>query len=160
MLNGQEGVTINFNFDLNKRYEYPTIELCNPNKTIIGIIAGISELVVSPKWGSCSEVTFTIYKKLDGKDNPCYDRLKKNKLIHIDGFGYFTITEDEENLENKVPSKSIQAYSAEYLLNNKGINLTFITTAGDINSSDSTTIVTSNYFFYRESQPRSLCFIN
>lgn len=127
--------------------------MCNPNKTIIGIIAGISELVVSPKWGSCSEVTFTIYKKLDGKDNPCYDRLKKNKLIHIDGFGYFTIAEDEENLENKVPSKSIQAYSAEYLLNNKGINLTFITTAGDINSSDSTTIVTSNYFFYRESQP-------
>lgn len=31
--------------------------------------------------------------------------------------------------------------------------MTFITTAGDINSSDSTTIVTSNYFFYRESQP-------
>ena len=79
--------------------------------------------------------------------------MKKSRLIHVDGFGYFTITEDEEEFEDKVPHKSISAYSAEYLLNQKGINLTFITTAGDINSTTSTTIVTSNYFFYRESQP-------
>lgn len=127
--------------------------MCNPNKTIIGIVSGISDLVISPKWGSCSELSFTVYKKYDEKLNPCYEKLRKSRLIHVDGFGYFTITEDEESFENKVPSKSISAYSAEYLLNNKGINLTFITTAGNINSTDSTTIVTSNYFFYKESQP-------
>lgn len=94
-----------------------------------------------------------MYRKTNNKVNPCYKRLKKNKLIHIDGFGYFTIVSDDEEFEDKVPHKSIVAYSAEYLLNNKGINLTFITTAGDINNTSSTTIVTSNYFFYRESQP-------
>ena len=108
---------------------------------------------MSPKWGSCSEVSFTLHKKINGKNNPCYEKLRKTRLIHIDGFGYFTINEAEEEFEDKVPHKSVTAYSAEYLLNNKGINLTFITTAGDINDSSSTTIVTSNYFFYKESQP-------
>lgn len=127
--------------------------MCNPNKEVLGIISGFSDLVISPKWGSCSEVSFTLYKKINQKDNPCYDRLKKTKLIHIEGFGYFTITDDAEEFEDKIPHKSINAYSAEYLLNQKGINLTFVTTAGDINSTTSTTVVTSNYFFYRESQP-------
>lgn len=116
-------------------------------------MAGISELVISPKWGSCSELSFTVYKEYNGKKNLCYDKLRKSRLIHVDGFGYFTISEDEENSENKISSKSISAYSAEYLLNNKGINLTFITTAGNINNTNSTTIVTSNYFFYKETQP-------
>lgn len=90
---------------------------------------------------------------MNGKRNQSYARVKKTKLIHVDGFGYFTITEDDEEFEDKVPHKSVKGYSAEYLLNNKGINLTFVTTAGDINSTSSTTVVTSNYFFYRESQP-------
>ena len=151
--NGQEGAIINFAFDLNKRYEYPIIELCNPDKTVIGIVAGISELVISPKWGSCSEVTFTAYKEINNKPNLCYEKLRKSRLIHVDGFGYFTISSDDEELEDKITHKSIQAYSVECLLNNKGINLTFVTTAGDINNTSSTTIVTSNYFFYRETQP-------
>lgn len=150
---GQEGVIINFTFDLNKRYEYPIIELCNPDKTVIGIVAGISELVISPKWGSCSEVTFTVYKEINNKPNLCYEKLRKSRLIHVDGFGYFTIRSDDEELEDKITHKSIQAYSVEYLLNNKGINLTFVTTAGDINNTSSTTVITSNYFFYRETQP-------
>ena len=97
-------------------------------------------------------MSFTVTAEYDGKENPCYEKLRKSRLIHVDGFGYFTITEGEESFENKVPSKSISAYSAEYLLNNKGINLTFITTAGDINDTTSTTIVTSNHFFYSEKQ--------
>jgi hypothetical protein len=57
------------------------------------------------------------------------------------------------DFHGKITHKSIQAYSVEYLLNNKGINLTFVTTAGDINNTSSTTVITSNYFFYRETQP-------
>lgn len=116
------------------------------------MVSGITDLVISPKWGSCSEVSFTAYKKTNNVGNPYYDKIVKTRLIHIDGFGYFTIQEYNENREDKVPNKSIKAYSAEYLLNNKGINLTFITTAGDINDTTSTTIVTSNYFFYKENQ--------
>lgn len=97
-------------------------------------------------------MSFTVIAEYDGKKNQCYEKLRKSRLIHVDGFGYFTITEDDESFENKIPSKSISAYSAEYLLNNKGINLTFVTTAGDINDTTSTTIVTSNYFFYNEKQ--------
>lgn len=95
----------------------------------------------------------TIYEKMNNVVNPYYDRIIKNKLLHIDGFGYFVIQDYEEAYEDKVHNKTIIAYSAEYTLNTKGINLTFITTAGNINDTSSTTIVTSNYFFYREQQP-------
>lgn len=95
----------------------------------------------------------TIYEKINNVVNPYYDRIIKNKLLHIDGFGYFVIQDYEEAYEDKVHNKTITAYSAEYMLNTKGINLTFITTAGNINDTSSTTIVTSNYFFYREQQP-------
>lgn len=95
----------------------------------------------------------TIYEKMNDVVNPYYDRIIKNKLLHIDGFGYFVIQDYEEAYEDKVHNKTITAYSAEYTLNTKGINLTFITTAGNINDTSSTTIVTSNYFFYREQQP-------
>ena len=98
-------------------------------------------------------MSFTLHREINGKNNPCYSKLKKTRLIHIDGFGYFTIVSDDENFEDKIPNKNITAYSAEYLLNNKGINLTFVTTAGSINDSSSTTVVTSNYFFYSETQP-------
>lgn len=84
--------------------------------------------------------------------------------MHIDGFGYFTIVSDDESFEDKVPNKTIIAYSAEYLLNNKGINLTFVTTVKDTyiennktdnddGNVDNTKVITSNYFFYREQQP-------
>lgn len=119
----------------------------------MGIVSGITNLVISPKWGSCSEVSFTAYEKYNGVKNASYELLCKSRLLHIDGFGYFAIQDYEEAYEDKVHNKSITAYSAEYLLNNKSVNLTFITTAGDINNTDSTTTVTSNYFFYREEQP-------
>lgn len=95
----------------------------------------------------------TIYEKMNDVVNPYYDRIIKNKLLHIDGFGYFVIQDYEEAYEDKVHNKTITAYSAEYMLNSKGINLTFVTTAGNINNTSSTTVVTSNYFFYRTQQP-------
>ena len=95
----------------------------------------------------------TIYEKMNDVVNPYYDRVIKNKLLHIDGFGYFVIQDYEEAYEDKVHNKAITAYSAEYTLNSKGINLTFVTTAGNINNTSSTTVVTSNYFFYRVQQP-------
>lgn len=95
----------------------------------------------------------TIYEKMNDVVNPYYDRIIKNKLLHIDGFGYFVIQDYEEAYEDKVHNKTITAYSAEYMLNSKGINLTFVTTAGNINDTSSTTVVTSNYFFYRVQQP-------
>lgn len=110
-------------------------------------------MVISPKWGSCSEVSFTAYEKYNDVENNSYGLLCKSRLLHIDGFGYFVIKDYDESHEDKVHNKSITAYSAEYLLNNKSVNLTFVTTAGDINNTDSTTVTTSNYFFYREEQP-------
>lgn len=128
------------------------MELCNPDKTIVGILSGIKDLIITPRWGSCSEVSFTAYEKINDIENPSYPLLCKSRLIHIDGFGYFVIQDYDELYEDKIHSKSVTAYSAEYLLNNKSVNLVFITTAGDINNTDSTTTITSNYFFCRENQ--------
>ena len=38
----------------------------------------------------------TIYEKMNNVVNPYYDRIIKNKLLHIDGFGYFVIQDYEE----------------------------------------------------------------
>lgn len=94
------------------------------------MISNISDLTLNLKFGACSELSFTAYKEYNGVKNPYYDKLQKGRLIHLEGFGYFVVNEYSQNFSNRTPSKSIKAYSAEYLLNNKGVNLTFITSSG------------------------------
>lgn len=138
-------VIINFTFDLNERYEYPEMELCNPDKTELYMIKNVSDLNMILRYSSCSELSFTAYKEINGIENVYFDKLQKNRLIHVEGFGYFVIVEYTQNYENRNPSKTITAYSAEYILNNKGINLTFVTTPND-----STKVISKSYKFWDE----------
>lgn len=149
-------IIINFTFDYNGRYEIPDMTLCNPNKQEIALITDVKDLKLTLRFLNCSELSFTAYSEINGTKNQYFSKLEKNRLIHVNGFGYFVINDYEQDYENKIYSKNITAYSAEFLLNNKGINLTFVTTP-----TDSTKVYSKSYKFWDEldrysSQPVSL----
>lgn len=145
MLLDSEVVIINFTFDYNKRYEIPEMTLCNPNKKDLYFIKNIKDLKITMRFLNCSELSFTAYSEINGTPVPYFSKLEKNRLIHVQGFGYFVIQDYKQNYENRIYSKEITAYSAEYLLNNKGINLTFITSPDD-----STKTYSKSYKFWDE----------
>lgn len=145
MLLDLEVVIINFTFDANGRYEIPEMELCNPNKKAICMIKNVQNLKMNLRFLNCSELSFTAYSKVNNKKVPFFDKLEKNRLIHVEGFGYFVIYDYKKSYENKVYSKEIVAYSSEFLLNNKGVNLTFITSPDD-----STKTYSKSYKFWEE----------
>lgn len=138
-------VIINFSFDAMRRYEIPEMVLCNPDKSEICMVKGQKDTKLSIKWQSCCELTFTVYSEYNGYKPEYYDKLEKNRLLHVIGFGYFVIQNYTQTFENKVNKKEITAYSAEYLLNFKGINLTFVTTPA---SATSTKVISKSYKFY------------
>lgn len=136
---------INFTFDYNNRYEFPEMTLCNPNKKDLYFIKNIQDLKITMRFLNCSELSFKAYSEVNGKPTPYFSKLEKNRLIHVDGFGYFVIQDYKQDYENKIYSKEVTAYSAEFLLNNKGINLTFVTTPDD-----STKVYSKSYKFWDE----------
>ena len=140
-----EVVIINFTFDYNKRYEIPEMELCNPNKKQLALIKNVQDLKITMRFLNCSELSFTAYSEINGQKTPYFDKLEKNRLIHVEGFGYFVIYEYTQKYEDRVYSKEIVAYSAEFLLNNKGINLVFVTSPDD-----STKVYSKSYKFWDE----------
>ena len=140
-----EVVIINFTFDYNKRYEIPEMELCNPNKKQLALIKNVQDLKITMRFLNCSELSFTAYSEINGQKTPYFDKLEKNRLIHVEGFGYFVIYEYTQRYENQIYSKEIVAYSAEFLLNNKGINLVFVTSPDD-----STKVYSKSYKFWDE----------
>ena len=108
---------MNFEFDINKSYEVPIITLCNPDFSVITDITNITNLHIKPRFNAVSEVNFDIYK------NDFYDLVSKNRLLKIQGFGYFVIVSVTETNEGTSSYKSITAYSYEYTLNSKGANI-------------------------------------
>ena len=108
---------MNFEFDINKSYETPLITLCNPDFSVITDITNITNLHIKPRFNAVSEVNFDVYK------NDFYDLISKNRLLRVQGFGYFVIVSVTETNEGTYPYKSITAYSYEYTLNSKGANI-------------------------------------
>ena len=107
-----------FTFDVDGRYEYPVLTLANIDRTELAIITQIKNLTITPRLNADSEMTFTIYKTFD-----FYDKIVKNKLIHVEGFGWWIIYQTSESFDGGTPSKDIACYSYEYTLNYKGVNL-------------------------------------
>lgn len=112
-----------FTFDFNHNYEYPTIELCNPDLSQQYIIQETKNLTITPRFNSVSEVSFSIYSQYNNVIFPYYDYVKKNKVLHIEGWGYWLIDTTTETFDGSIPLKEVHAYSYEYVLNYKGINV-------------------------------------
>ena len=113
-----------FSFDYNNRYEYPVVTLANPDFQELHIIRQLKDLSITPRFNSVSELKFTVYQYYDNILLPYYDSVLKNKLLHVEGFGWWLIDTATEHNDGGIPYKEVHAYSYEYTINYKGINLT------------------------------------
>lgn len=116
-----------FTFDSFGFWERPSVILCNPDKTELYSLGNIKGAKLILKFNALSEFSFTLAQTIQdsGGNNvidPAYALLKAKRLIRIENFGYFQITNVEENLDGFSPSKSVQASSLEVELVNKQIN--------------------------------------
>lgn len=111
-------------FDVNNLYEQPVMELCNPNKKQLTIYSEVQDLKLTLRFASVSEMTFTIYKD-EKRGDMQFELTRKQRLIHVEGIGYFVIVNVTENRDSGTPYKEVTAYSAEYLLNYKPLNVSF-----------------------------------
>ena len=80
-------VSIKTNFDFNNLYEYPQMELCNPNKREICIMTNVKELKFTLRCNDVSESSFRVYKTMNDVDFREYNMVRKMRLIHFDGIG-------------------------------------------------------------------------
>ena len=123
MLRGLEVAIINFSFEENGRYEYPVLTLCNIDRTQMYIMTSVKGLTITPRFNAVSEMSFTIYKEYNGIESDYYEYAKKNRLVYAEGWGYWIIYNIIENNDGGTPSKTLNLYSYEYVLNYKNINL-------------------------------------
>lgn len=140
MLRGLEVVGIKQYFDVNNLYEQPVMELCNPNKRQLTIYSEVQDLKLTLRFASVSEMTFTIYKD-EKRGDMQFELTRKQRLIHVEGIGYFVIVNVNENHDSGTPYKEVTAYSAEFLLNYKPLNVSFTSVLA-------TTTYSRSYKFY------------
>lgn len=124
------------------------MELCNPNKREICIMTNVKELKFTLRCNDVSEASFRVYKTMNDVNFPEYNLVRKMRLIHFDGIGYFVIQEVSEIFEEMIPYKDVTLYSAEYMLNYKPVNLC-LTTMVD----GGTTVFAKSYKFYDKDYP-------
>ena len=125
------------------------MELCNPNKHEICIMTNVKELKFTLRCNDVSEMSFRVYKTMNEVNFPEYGLVRKMRMIHVDGMGYFVIQEVSEIFEGEVPYKDVTLYSAEYMLNYKPVNLA-LTTMVD----GGTTVFAKSYKFYDKDYPK------
>lgn len=107
-----------FTFDVNNLYEYPLIKICNPNKSVLGFLKEPHNLKISPTFNDITEMTFTMYQT-----EPNYDLICKYMVLHVEGFGYFIISEVSEKNDGTIISKEVECQSYEITLNDSGFVL-------------------------------------
>lgn len=118
-----------FSFNSKGLYEQPEILLCYPNLVEHVYLSFFKGLKITPRFNAVSEMTCSVYEKyMDDQthkwvDVPCYELIKKNKVLHVLGFGYFVITQISEFMDGTVNTKQVTAYSYEFTLNKKYANL-------------------------------------
>ena len=94
-------------------------------------------------------MTLNVYKYFDGIEFDYYSYIRKMRMIHVDGMGYFVIQSVKEKRGEGVPYKEVTCYSAEYMLNYKPVNLAYVTmmTGG-------TQVYAKSYKFYDAKYPK------
>ena len=112
-----------FNFDANGRYEYPIMVLANPDFEQLYIMEQVKGLQITPRFNSVSELEFIIYEKYNDVKLLYYNMVCKNRLVHVEGFGWWIIDTITETNDGGISYKRVHCYSYEYTINYKGINL-------------------------------------
>ncbi len=102
-------------FDAFNYPELPTIILTNPNRDEICSLALSYNTKLVTRFNAMSDFTFTYPKSIDGGETflEGYNLLQNKRLVHISGYGYFIITDSEEDNQGDTPIKNITCKSQE-----------------------------------------------
>lgn len=73
-------------FDENNIVTIPTLILQNRNFDSIGSIPSVFDLTYKENFNSANEISFTIYKYIDGKCNPIWDSIVDFKVLYVPEF--------------------------------------------------------------------------
>ena len=111
------------NFDYFDYPEIPSIILCNPNKEELYSLSAAYNTIMSPKFNSLGEFSFTFPKSIDNENTEieAYDYLQNKRLVFVSGYGYFIIVDSSEDLTGSVPIKQVSCQALESELINKRI---------------------------------------
>ena len=115
--------------------ETPILTLCNPGSTynngyltnVVGILTDCEAEELVFNFNSPSELNFRINRvdrEASTENNSIkrlYDAVKNRRLIFIDGIGYFSITNIEDNYQDGIAYKDVKAQSIEVELQQKQI---------------------------------------
>jgi hypothetical protein len=105
-------------FDNFKLLEKPYLVLCNPDGKQLYSLDMATGVELSFKFNAVSEIKFNIPKMLNDVLNPVYPYVSSKRYILLENYGYFVITNPEENIEGEA-IKQITGLSAEIELNYK-----------------------------------------
>lgn len=113
---------------LTNTYDRPRCFLCETNKEKICLLE-TSNMSGTFKFNSYSELNFDVarvYNEMitgETKVNPFYNKVEALRLIFLEGFGYFELQDPEIDSDGIKEIKSLTAYSLEYTLSQKYLEL-------------------------------------
>ena len=116
-------MALSFTFDAMGQYEKPIMTLCNPQRKQLDILGLAKNTTLSPLFNGLSELSFMIPYKHNRQKVGYYNRVVKNRLIKVEGFGWFIIVRASENNDGAGLFKQVYCLSYESTLNRKAINL-------------------------------------
>ena len=106
--------------DLRKR---PTFILRNLNGDAIGELHNILQPTGSFNYNDMSKVEFEYPSQINGEKTNEYDLLTGMRIIDVQGYGQFVLQNPKEVDDGVIKKKECIAYSLEYELTDKEINL-------------------------------------
>lgn len=113
-----------FSFNFKGEYETPLLTLCTPMREELFVVSECKGLTYSPIFDSLSELEFEVSSVFTtGEEVPYYNLIKKRKLIHAEGLGYFVILTVSEDNDGSRPIKKVKCVSAEKTLDQYSLNL-------------------------------------
>ena len=113
-----------FSFDKFNRYEIPQMILCNPNFDELYVVTPTVAPQLQLRFTEISELSFTVdeYDEFGG-NIPYFELLTKNRVIHLDGFGYWVIDSVRTIAEGGAERKEVHCFSYEYMLTMRNVDL-------------------------------------
>lgn len=106
-----------FKYNSMNMLDYPIITFCSQSRKGKGIL-NVSKLTMSLMFCETSEMSFEVYS-----NNPCYGKVVKDRVLKVENFGYWVISEVSESDNGQYGIKSVKAYSYEVVLSKKNVTL-------------------------------------
>lgn len=113
---------IKFDF-LNKRRN-PSLILCNPNGEELYSLAMAKNREISISLNEISELTFELSKYKNSEEiTPYYDLIKTKRIIKVEDFGQFIITNVEISSDGITEVKQVTCKGLEFELSSKNLDI-------------------------------------